>query len=73
MILLKPRLSLLEGSIKIVLVSPIGYPYGGSTSMFLCSALGNYFGTWEGYLVGVSLGTLVGLMIDTRERYLVGL
>ena len=41
--------------------------------MLLGLVLFNSFGTREGYLVGFSLGTLVGLMIVTREVYLVGL
>ena len=41
--------------------------------MLLGLSLGNYFGTWEGTLVEVSLGTLAGLMIGIWEGYLVGL
>ena len=41
--------------------------------MFLGLEFGTYFGTREGYLVGVLLETLVGLMIGTEEESLVGL
>ena len=41
--------------------------------MLLGLELGNYFGTWEASLVGVSLGILYGLMIDNREGSMVGL
>ena len=41
--------------------------------MFLVLVLANYFFTWEGSLVGVSLGTLAGSMIDTRGVSLFGL
>ena len=41
--------------------------------MFLELALGNSFGTWYGYLVGVSLDKLARLMIVTGEGFLVGL
>ena len=41
--------------------------------MFLSLVLGNYFGIWEVSLVGVSLGTLVGLMIRIVEISLVGI
>ena len=41
--------------------------------MLLFWALENYFGTWEGYLVSVSLGKLAVLMIGTGEGCLVGL
>ena len=41
--------------------------------MLLELALGNYFGTWEGYLVGFSLVTLSTLMIVTREGPYIGL
>ena len=42
-------------------------------NMFLGFAPCNYFGTWEGYLVGISLDRLAGLMIGTGEGSLVGL
>ena len=57
----------------MVLGSPVGYPFEDSISMLLGLALDNYSVTWEGYLVGVSLGTLDGLMIGTGKGYLVGL
>ena len=41
--------------------------------MLLGLALENYFGTWEGFLVGVSLVTLARLMIGTGGGNLVGL
>ena len=41
--------------------------------MLLVLSLRNYSGTWELYLVGLSLGTLAGLLIGTVEGYLVGL
>ena len=41
--------------------------------MLIGLKLGNSFGTWGGYLVGVSLVTLRGLTIGTGEGYLVGL
>ena len=39
--------------------------------MLLGLALGNYFGTREGSLVGISLVALCGLIIVTGEEYLV--
>ena len=57
----------------MILGAPIGYALEYPISMLLGLALENYFGTWEGYLVGVSLGTLSGLMIGTGEGYFVGL
>ena len=41
--------------------------------MLLFLALENSFGTWEGYLVGVSYGTMAGLMIGAVEVSLVWL
>ena len=41
--------------------------------MFLRLLLGNYFFTREGYLVGVLLGAMGGLIIGTVEGSLVGL
>ena len=41
--------------------------------MFIRFALGNSFGTWVGYLVGVSLVKMGGLLIGTGELFLVGL
>ena len=57
----------------MILVSTVGYPIEGSIIIFLGLALGNSFGTWEGYFIGVSLGALGVSMIDTGEGYLVGL
>ena len=41
--------------------------------MLLGLAIGDYFGTWEVTLVGVSLGTMCGLMIGTVEESIFGL
>ena len=41
------------------------YPLGYSINMFLVLELDKSVGTWEGYLVVVSLGTLDVLMIGT--------
>ena len=57
----------------MVLGAPVGYPLGYSINMLIGLELENYFGTQEGYLVGVSLATLTGLMIGTGEVSLVGL
>ena len=46
------ELGLLVG---MVLGAPVGYPLGYSIIMFLGLELGNYFGTWEEYLVGFHL------------------
>ena len=48
-----------------MLVAPVGYPHGYSINNFFVLALGNYFRTWEGYLVEVTLDTLPGYMIVT--------
>ena len=60
-------------SVDMVPVAPVGYPLGHYINTLLGLALDNYFGTWEGYLFVVSLGTLDGLMIGTGEVCLVGL
>ena len=52
-------------SVDMVLVAPVGSPLGYSIIMLIVLALDNYFGTWEGYLFGVSLVTLADLMIGT--------
>ena len=48
-----------------------GYSLGNLIEKFLVFALGNFFGTWVEYLVGDSLGTIVGLIIFTWEEVLV--
>ena len=63
----------LVGSIRIVMGSPVVSPLGVSIGMFLVLELGNYFGTREEYLVGVSLGAWGGLIVGTWEGSLVGL
>ena len=63
----------LEFTVGMVIGAPVGYPIEYSIIMLLELALGNYFGTWERSLVGVSLDTLTGLMIGTGEVSLVGL
>ena len=55
------------------LVEAVRYPLGYSINMLLCLVLGTYFGTREGYLVGVSPDTMAGLMIGNVEVYSVGL
>ena len=60
-------------SVGMVLVVPVGYPLGYSINMLLGLSLVNYFGTYEGYLFRSLLCTLAGLILDTVERYLVGL
>ena len=57
----------------MVLVAPVVYPFGYSINKFLGLALDNSFGTWELYLVGLSLGTLAGLLIGNVEGSLVRL
>ena len=57
----------------MVLGTPIGYQLGNSISMLLDLVRGTSFGIWERTLVGVSLVTIVWLMIGTGEGYLVGL
>ena len=51
----------------------VGYQLLYSINMLIGLVLYNYFGTWEGYLVVISLDTLVDLVIGTGEGYLVGL
>ena len=60
-------------SVDMVMGAPIGYLIGYYINMLLGLALCNYSVTKERYLVGVSLGTLYGLMIVTGEGSLVGL
>ena len=60
-------------SVFMVLVAPVWYPLEGSIGIFIGLVLSNSFGTWEESLVGVSLGTLIGLMIFTGKVYFVGL
>ena len=50
-------------SYGMVLVAPDESPLVYYINMLLGLALGNQFRTWEVSLVGVSLGTLVGLVI----------
>ena len=57
----------------MVLVAPIGYLLGYFIKMLIVLLLETSFGTWEGSLVKVSLGTISGLMIGTGEGYFVGL
>lgn len=57
----------------MVLIAPVGSPLVDSIGMFLGLELDNNFGTQEGYLVGLSLGALGGLMIGTGEGSLDGL
>ena len=57
----------------MVLVAPVGYPLGYSINMLIVLQFENSLFTWEVSLVGVSLGTLDGLMIGTGEGSLVGL
>ena len=56
-------------SVDTVMGAPIGSPLGYYINMLLGLELCNYFVTREGYLVGVSLGTIYGLMIVTGEGY----
>ena len=60
-------------SVGMVLGAPVGFPLVYQIKIFFGLEPGNFFGTWEVYLVGVSLGTLVVLIIGTGEGYLVGL
>ena len=60
-------------SVDMVLIEYVGYPLGYSINMLLVLDLDNSFETWEGSLVGVSLGPLDGLIIGTGEVYIVGL
>ena len=55
----------LRSSVVMVLGALVQYPLLGAINVFLGLELGNLFGTWEGYLVGVSLGSLSDLMIGT--------
>ena len=52
-------------SVGMVLGEPVGSLLEVSIIIFIGMALQNYFGTWEGYLVGHSLGALGGLIIGT--------
>ena len=45
--------------------APIVYSLEGTIDMFLGLALGNYFGTCDGFLVVGLLGSLGGLVIGT--------
>ena len=56
-------------SVEMVLIAPVGYPLGYSINIFLGLVIDNYFGTWEGSLVVVSLGALAGLVVVTGEGY----
>ena len=51
----------------MILVSSDGYPFEVSIDVFLGLVIENYFSMWLGYLVGVSLGALGGLIIGTEE------
>ena len=57
----------------MVLVAPVLSILDNSISMFLGLELRYYFDTWEGFLVGASLGALSKFIIGTGEGYLVGL
>ena len=57
----------------MVLGAYVGSTLGYSINKLHGLALENYFGTWEVYLVGVSLGTLDGFITGMGEWYLVGL
>ena len=57
----------------MVLGSPVVCTLLYYINIFLGLALCNSFGIREGYLVGISIGTLVGLMIGNGEVSLVGL
>ena len=59
-----------SGMVKVVLVV---FPLGYTIIILLGLVLNNSFGTWEGSLVVVSLGTLSGLIIDTGEGFFVRL
>ena len=50
----------------------VGYPLGYFINILFGFELCNSFGTWKGYLVEISFGTLAGLMIGTGEGSLVG-
>ena len=52
-------------SVDMVLGAPVGTSLGYSINMLLGLILYNYFGTWKGSLVVISLGALDGLIIDT--------
>ena len=49
----------------MVLREHVGSPLVESTAIFLGLEIFNCFSTWEGYLVGVSLGALGVMMIFT--------
>ena len=55
-------------SVGMVMGASIGSPLIYSIIMLIGLELGNSFGTWEGYLVVVSFGTLVGFMVFTVKR-----
>ena len=57
----------------MVLGEPVVSPLEDSIVILLGLALGTYFIKLERCLVGVSLGTIGGLMIGTREVSLIGL
>ena len=57
----------------MVMRAYVGSPLGYSINMLLGLALGNSFDAQEWYLFWVSLDTLVGLMIDNGEGFVVGL
>ena len=57
----------------MVLGASIGSPLVYSINMLLGLSLFNSFDTWEGYLVGVLLCPLAGLVIVTGGGSLVGL
>ena len=52
-------------SVGMVLREHVGSPLVESTAIFLGLEIFNCFSTWEGYLVGVSLGALGVMMIFT--------
>ena len=56
----------------MVPVVPVGSQLVYYINMLLGLKLCNSFVTWEGSLVGVSIGPLVGLIIGTGEGSLVG-
>ena len=66
-------ISELGWTVGMVLGASVGYLLEGSFSMFLWLALVNSFVIWEGYLFGVSLDTLGGMMIGNGAGSLVGL
>ena len=60
----------IEFSSGMVMVVPVVFPLGYTIIILLGLVLNNSFGTWEGSLVVVSLGTLSGFIIDTGEGFL---